>query len=134
MRALSPVIAAVLLVFIAIVAVSGLYAWLEGIKEAEEEKGSELSTKLAGSLSASMEIIDVRNESGVFKVVVLNNGKVMLHDLRLYVDDRLEQGNLSSLGVGEIGMLNSTMITSNGTYWLRVAAREGASDTWREEL
>jgi len=133
-RAISPVIAVILLVLIAISITVSFFSWYKSMKSLQEETGEKTQSRIFKEAIASIKILDIRNVSGSYRVVVFNNGDIKLTDIMLYVDGKLDSGNLSSLGVNEIGEITSSLITQPGEYELKVTSKEGASYTCKKEI
>lgn len=133
-RAVSPVIATILLLVVTVGAAAGFYSWFQSLKETQEEKGAEKSSELIKQTTASIKIIDLKNYSGSVKVVVWNNGEMKLTNITLYVNG-MQDASLSSLDKNEISNITSSLITrANTKYNLKVASAEGAEATYRGEV
>lgn len=133
-RAVSPVIATILLLVITVGVAAGFYTWFNSLKETQEEKGGEKSAELIRQTKASIKIIDLKNYSGAVKVVVWNNGDIKLTNVTLYVNE-IQDGTLASLDKNEISNITSSLITkANTKYNLKVASAEGAEATYRGEV
>lgn len=133
-RAVSPVIAVVLLMLITISAVVFFDAWQQSLTGPVEEKGQELSSGLSKQIRGDIEILNVDNSSGVYRVTVYNSGKIALNNLTLYVNDLQDSGTLDYLPLESLDKINSSIIVSAGTYRIKVATAEGIEALWRGEV
>lgn len=132
-NAVSPVVSVILLVMIVIGMAGSFFLWYSSVKSSEQEMGEKVKSRIFQEALASIKIIDVRNFSGKYAVVVFNNGEIKLNNISLYVNGKLD-GNLSSLDINSIGEINSSIISGAGTYDLKVTSREGAEYKCRWEF
>ena len=133
-KAVSPVIAVILLVLITITAVVSFYSWYGGMEDIQQKKGLEKSADVIKQVKSSIQILDLRNESGSYLVTVWNDGEIRLTNITLYVDGGLDAGGLSSLDANQLGSITSSLITTNGTYSLKVTTSQGAEYTCKKEV
>ncbi len=133
-KAVSPVIAVILLILITVGVVVSFYSWYESMEDTQQKKGIEKSADVIKQIKSSIKILDLRNESGSYIVTVWNDGDIRLTNITLYVDDRLDAGNLSALDANQLGSITSSLITTNGTYKLKVTTAQGAGYTWSKEV
>lgn len=124
-KAVSPIIASILLVFIAISIGCSVYFWYSSIKEETQIKSEIRLTHDLSRVFAGIEIIKVNLTSG--KVLVENTGGVILHGLNL-TKNLEEIATLDSLDVGEIWEVEVTSLSSGDVLY--VTSMEGASDKY----
>jgi len=133
-KAVSPVIAVILLVLITIAVAASFYSWYGTMGDVQEKKVLEKSADVIKLVKSSIKILDLRDVSGSYTVTVWNDGEIRLTNVTLYVDDRLDAGSLPSLDANQLGSITSSLITTNGTYKLKVTTSQGAKYTWNKEV
>ena len=123
-RAISPVIATILLVLIAISISFSVYLWYSGMKEQTQ---TQAETKFRQDLTrvfAEIKIIKVNASSG--EVLIENTGGTTLHNLNLS-RNLVQTSTKESLGIGEIWSVTTTLTSGDMLY---VTTSEGASDRY----
>ncbi len=135
-RAVSPVIATVLLIAVTIGAMALAYSWITSLQSPAQEKGSEVAGRQLQEVSGAIKIENVllNTTSGATSVIYIRNvGAISLSNFTLYVNgelDTLASANPSSLSQGQLGNITTTRsFTSGNTYVLKVVSSQGASAT-----
>lgn len=126
-RAVSPVIAAVLLVLITVSVGTSLYLWYVGVKEETEAKTEGKVRQDLTRVFAEIKITDVNTSSKL--VYIQNTGGTTLHAVRLYNGSTL-LNSTSTLDISSYVALGYTGTLSSGDT-LFVTTAEGATDRYR---
>ncbi|RLG58451.1 MAG: hypothetical protein DRN95_04280 [Candidatus Hydrothermarchaeota archaeon] len=127
-KAISPVIAVILLVGVAIGAAALAYSWYMGIQKGTQEVGGAAAGRTALASSASMTILDV-NSTGY--VTIYNNGGVNLTSISCTNNNNACSGTISNLAPGS---KNSTINCSlgSGVNTIKCTSAEGAVATYQK--
>lgn len=132
-KAISPVIAVILLVGVAIGAAALAYSWYMGIQKGTQEVGGAAAGRTALASSASMTILDV-NSTGY--VTIYNNGGVNLTSISCTKDGTLCNGtgtsSISNLAPGSKDSTTIQCSLSSGVNTIKCTSAEGAVATYQK--
>lgn len=123
-KAISPVIATILLVLIAVSISFSAYIWYSGMKEETQVKAETMFRQDLTRIFAEVKIIKVNATSG--EILIENTGGTTLHNLNLS-KNLVQVATKDCLGIGEIWSVTTT-ITSGDVLYLTTL--EGASDKY----
>jgi len=123
-KAISPVIATILLVLIAVSISFSAYTWYSGMKEETQVKAETMFRQDLTRIFAEVKIIKVNATSG--EILIENTGGTTLHNLNLS-KNLVQVATKDCLGIGEIWSVTTT-ITSGDVLYLTTL--EGASDKY----
>lgn len=123
-KAISPVIATILLVLVAVSISFSAYIWYSGMKEETQVKAETKFRQDLTRIFAEVEIIKVNATSG--EVLIENTGGTILHNLNLS-KNLVQVATRDSLGIGEIWSVTTTLTSGDILY---VTTLEGASDKY----
>lgn len=123
-KAISPVIATILLVLVAVSISFSAYIWYSGMKEETQVKAETKFRQDLTRVFAEVEIIKVNATSG--EVLIENTGGTILHNLNLS-KNLVQVATRDSLGIGEIWSVTTTLTSGDILY---VTTLEGASDKY----
>ncbi len=123
-KAISPVIATILLVLIAVSISFSAYIWYSGMKEETQVKAEIMFRQDLTRIFAEVKIIKVNATSG--EILIENTGGTTLHNLNLS-KNLVQVATKDCLGIGEIWSVTTT-ITSGDVLYLTTL--EGASDKY----
>ena len=129
-RAISPVIAVILLVGIAIGAAALAYSWYMGIQKGTQEVGGEAAGRTALSSAAAMTILNV-NDSGY--VDIKNIGGVTLTSINCTSNGEKCDGTIESIPPGGTNTSYIKCSLSNGTVnIIQCISAEGAVASYQK--
>lgn len=134
-RAVSPVIATVLLIAVTIGAMALAYSWITSLQSPAQEKGSEVAGRQLQEVSGAIKIESavLNTTSGGTSVIYIRNvGAILLSGFTLYVNGELDSlaSAPSNLTQGQLGNITTTRsFTSGSTYTFKVTSAQGASAT-----
>jgi len=103
-KALSPVVASVLLVALVLVLAAIIFLWARGFIGEQIEKGEKPISDLCGEASFNMELIPKPSVDGIYTIEVINTGNVAIH--KFTIVKRLEGSEERyefDIGVGSQG-------------------------------
>ena len=123
-KAVSPVVAAILLVLIAVSISFSAYTWYSGMKEKTQVKAETKFRQDLTRIFAEVKIIKVNATSG--EILIENTGGTTLHNLNLS-KNLVQVATKDSLGVGEIWSVTTTLTSGDVLY---LTTLEGASDRY----
>ncbi|RLG58455.1 MAG: hypothetical protein DRN95_04300 [Candidatus Hydrothermarchaeota archaeon] len=123
-KAISPVVATILLVLIAVSISFSAYTWYSGMKEETQVKAETKFRQDLTRIFAEVKIIKVNATSG--EILIENTGGTTLHNLNLS-RNLVQVATKDSLGVGEIWSVTTTLTSGDVLY---LTTLEGASDRY----
>lgn len=123
-KAISPVVATILLVLIAVSISFSAYTWYSGMKEETQVKAETKFRQDLTRIFAEVKIIKVNATSG--EILIENTGGTTLHNLNLS-RNLVQVATRDSLGVGEIWSVTTTLTSGDVLY---LTTLEGASDRY----
>jgi len=123
-KAISPVVATILLVLIAVSISFSAYTWYSGMKEETQVKAETKFRQDLTRIFAEVKIIKVNATSG--EILIENTGGTTLHNLNLS-KNLVQVATKDSLGVGEIWSVTTTLTSGDVLY---LTTLEGASDRY----
>lgn len=123
-KAISPVVATILLVLIAVSISFSAYTWYSGMKEETQVKAETKFRQDLTKIFAEVKIIKVNATSG--EILIENTGGTTLHNLNLS-KNLVQVATKDSLGVGEIWSVTTTLTGGDVLY---LTTLEGASDRY----
>lgn len=128
-KAVSPVIAVILLVAVTVGIVAGAFAWITSIQTPAQEKGSELAGRQVLELSGKLKIESVNANSSTTSTIYFRNvGAVVLSNFTLYLDGNSANETTLELDKGQLGNITTDLIDTAGkTYQIRIVSVQGAS-------
>ena len=129
-KAISPVIAVILLVGVAIGAAALAYSWYMGIQKGTQEVGGEAAGRTAVTSSAAMTILNVNDSGGV---TVKNIGGVTLTSIFCYINST-SNCSITSLSPGSSGSCTLSSGLSSGLNIVKCTSTEGAVATYQKPL
>ena len=132
MKGISPVIATVLLLLMAVAAVGGAWVWYQGMQESAQSGGSEGIKNIQNTGSLLTTFINRAYLSGENLVVSIGNlgsSTVQISDLMVKLsggsyavcNDTITSTTTANIGVTEFVTINCTADTMNGTYYTYVS-------------
>ncbi len=127
-RAVSPVIAVILLVGVAIGAAALAYSWYTGMQAGTQEASGEAAGRLALSTGASMAIKNLQNGTNV-TVTIANTGATSLSDFTMYIGTNSAQNNTVTIAEGSIGTVTFAgmgQYIGSGVTQVKVVSGDGA--------
>ena len=123
-KAISPVIATILLVLIAVSISFSAYIWYSGMKEETQVKAETKFRQDLTRIFAEVKIIKVNATSG--EILIENTGGTTLHNLNLS-KNLVQVATKDCLGIGEIWSVTTTLTSGDVLY---LTTLEGASDKY----
>jgi len=123
-KAISPVIATILLVLIAVSISFSAYIWYSGMKEETQVKAETMFRQDLTRIFAEVKIIKVNATSG--EILIENTGGTTLHNLNLS-KNLVQVATKDCLGIGEIWSVTTTLTSGDVLY---LTTLEGASDKY----
>jgi FlaG/FlaF family flagellin (archaellin) len=132
-RAVSPVIAVILLVGVAIGAAALAYSWYTGLQTGTQEASGEAAGRLTLSTSASMVIRNLQNDTDV-TVTIANTGATSLSNFTMYIGTKSAQNTTVAIAKGDIQPMTFAGMGNNintGVTLIKVISREGAVATYQ---
>lgn len=136
-RGISPVIAAILLIAIAVGMASIAYIWVTQFQKGIQERSEQTAVEQVQKMYAEVKIDGVVPTGAGYSVVVRNTGGTVLTNIALYVRD-METGNeylqpdrIEKLGPGQLDYIPiRTPLRKGRRYQFRVTTAEGVEDTY----
>ncbi len=132
-RAVSPVIAVILLVGVAIGAAALAYSWYTGLQTGTQEASGEAAGRLTLSTSASMVIKNLQNDTNV-TVTIANTGATSLSNFTMYIGTNSTKNTTVAIAKGDIQPMTFAGMGNNintGVTLVKVISREGAVATYQ---
>ena len=126
-KAISPIIAVILLIGVAIGAAALAYSWYMGIQKGTQAVGGTAAGQTAQASSAAMEIVDIDSNKNL---TIKNIGSVTLTNIKCTYDSSACSGSISSLPPGS----TSTTIQCSGISGVKTitcTSDEGATATYQ---
>lgn len=127
-RAVSPVIAVILLVGVAVGAAALAYSWYSGVQRGVQDTSGAVGPRTMKSATSSLVILNKYYNGSALNLSVKNIGGSNQTGLKLYIDDE-QYANMGdkSIGVGEVGNVwNNNVVLSPRVHTIKVISREGA--------
>ncbi len=126
-KSISPIIAIVILVGVAIGAAALFYAWFSGVQSGTQEVGAETAGQTALAAGAAMQIQNV-NDTGY--VTIKNIGSVNLTGINCTSNGNACSNTINNLGPGSTDTSTINCSLSTGVNNIECVSAEGARATY----